>query len=161
MFHDALSALSYYPLRSTLSAHHPIDQAKGILAYIQDKHPDKGYDVDDVMSVLVDIQLRPENLSNEITFNVNVISEISGKSYPTLFRTISLLKLPDEFQTAIRSENLPVSQGYLFAANLDCAAHVKAANSVLRHLQDRNNSTLLPKRGSLSVAHLWTQLPSI
>ena len=97
-----------------------MDQAKGILAYIQAKHPDKGYDVDGVMSVLVDIQLRPENLSNEITFNVNVISEISGKSYPTLFRTISLLKLPDEFQTAIRSGTLPVSQGYLFAANLDC-----------------------------------------
>ncbi|MCX5809837.1 MAG: ParB/RepB/Spo0J family partition protein [Proteobacteria bacterium] len=87
----------------------PMDQAKGILAFIQAKHPDKGYNVEGVMIVLVEIQLRPENLSDEVTFTVNVITEISGKSYPTLFRTISLLKLSDEIQAEIRAGNLPVS----------------------------------------------------
>jgi hypothetical protein len=36
-----------------LSAHPPIDQAKGILSFIQLKHPDKGYDVDGVMNELL------------------------------------------------------------------------------------------------------------
>jgi hypothetical protein len=36
-----------------LSAHLPIDQAKGILAYIQARHPDKAYDVDGVMNDLI------------------------------------------------------------------------------------------------------------
>jgi len=98
----------------------PIDQAKGILAYIQAKHPDKGYDVAGVMSELVNYNRRPEDVSEEIAFTVNAIIEISAKSYPTLFRTISLLKLSPEIQAAIQSGNLPVSQGYLFASNLDC-----------------------------------------
>ncbi|MCX5813785.1 MAG: ParB/RepB/Spo0J family partition protein [Proteobacteria bacterium] len=98
----------------------PIDQAKGILSFIQAKHPDKGYDVDGVMSELVMYNRRPEDLPEEIAITVIAISEISGKSIMTLHRTISLLKLSSEIQVEIRSGNLPVSQGYLFAANLDC-----------------------------------------
>ncbi|MCX5812457.1 MAG: hypothetical protein NT178_07915 [Proteobacteria bacterium] len=90
------------------------------MAFIQAKHPDKGYDVDGVMSDLVSYNRRPEDLPEEIVFTVKAISEISGKSYPTLFRTISLLNLSPEIQTSISSGNLTVSQGYLFAANLDC-----------------------------------------
>jgi hypothetical protein len=37
-----------------------------------------------------------------------------------MLRTISLLKLPPEIQAEIRAGNLPVSQGYLFAADLEC-----------------------------------------
>jgi len=57
--------------------------------------------------------------SHRLTPTFGVINEITGKSITTLFNTISLLKLPPEIQAAIRAENLPVSQGYLFAANLD------------------------------------------
>jgi ParB family transcriptional regulator, chromosome partitioning protein len=98
----------------------PIDQAKGILTYMRAKHPDKGYGVEGVMAELVNIQRRPEDVLEEIAFTLNAISQISVKSYPTLFRTISLLKLSPEIQTAISAGNLPVSHGYLFAANLDC-----------------------------------------
>ncbi|MCX5809661.1 MAG: ParB/RepB/Spo0J family partition protein [Proteobacteria bacterium] len=98
----------------------PMDQAKGILAYIQAKLPDKNYDVDGVMSELVNYNRSPEYVSEEVSFTVKETSEISGKSYPTLFRMISLLKNSPEIQAEIRSGNLPVSQGYLFAANLDC-----------------------------------------
>ncbi|MCX5806559.1 MAG: hypothetical protein NT010_10915, partial [Proteobacteria bacterium] len=70
------------------------------------------------MSELVNIQRRPEDVSKEIAFTVNAISQISVKSYPTLFRTISLLKLVPKIQDVIFSGKLPVSQGYLFAANL-------------------------------------------
>ncbi|MCX5811668.1 MAG: ParB/RepB/Spo0J family partition protein [Proteobacteria bacterium] len=96
------------------------------------EHPGKEYDVDGVMNILVEIQLRPENLSDEITFTLNVITQISAKSYPTLFRTISLLKLSPEIQTAISAGNIPVSQGYLFASNLDCPDLMQIFTDILK-----------------------------
>ncbi|MCX5809229.1 MAG: hypothetical protein NTX36_07650 [Proteobacteria bacterium] len=97
-----------------------MDQAKGILAYIQARHPDKGYDVGGVMSELVNVMRRPDLASEEIAATFAAILEISGKSIRTLYNGLSLLKLPPEIQAAIRAGNLPVSQGYLIAANLDC-----------------------------------------
>ena len=106
-----------------------MDQAKGILAFFQAKHPDKNYDMDGVMSDLVSYNRRPEDLPEEIALNVRAIIEIAGKSIQTLHRTISLLKLSPEIQAEVRVGNLPVSQGYLFASNLDCPDLMKAVNS--------------------------------
>lgn len=110
----------------------PIDQAKGIMAYIQTKYPDRGFTLDRVTSVLVSIMRAPDRTPEDFAFNVNAIAEISGKSYPTLFRMISLLKNPPEIQTAIREGNLPVSQGYLFAANLDCPDITKIFQDIMK-----------------------------
>ena len=63
----------------------PMDQAKGILAYIQAKHPDKGYDVNSVMNELVSYDRRPEGVSDEIAATFAAILEISAKSTKTLF----------------------------------------------------------------------------
>jgi len=98
----------------------PIDQAKGILAFIQAKLPDKNYDVDGMMSDLINYDRSPEYVSKGFSDTVSETSKISAKSTRTMSRTISLLKLSPEIQAEIRSGNLPVSQGYLFAANLDC-----------------------------------------
>jgi hypothetical protein len=97
-----------------------MDQAKGVLAYIQARHPDKGYDVDGVMSELLVYDRRPEDQFIEVRETVSRIVEIVGKTTRTMYNGISLLKNSDEIQTAIREGNLPVSQGYLFAANLEC-----------------------------------------
>jgi hypothetical protein len=43
--------------------------------------------------------------------------------------TILLLKLSDEIQAAIRAETFPVSQGYLFAANLECPDRANTVKS--------------------------------
>ncbi|MCX5816083.1 MAG: ParB/RepB/Spo0J family partition protein [Proteobacteria bacterium] len=110
----------------------PMDQAKGVLTYIQVKHPDKGYGLDGVMAELVNVQRRPDDLSEEIACTVHAISQISAKSYSTLFRTISLLKLPPEIQAEIRSGNLPVSQGYLFAANLECPDRMQIFTNIMK-----------------------------
>ncbi len=96
----------------------PIDQAKGILAFFQAKHPGNVYNLDGVMSELMNYDLKPESVSKEMTDTVSVISKISGKSTRTLFRTISLLKLVSKIQDTISVGKLPVSQGYIFAANL-------------------------------------------
>ena len=110
----------------------PMDQAKGILTYLQAKHPDKNYDVDGVMSELVSYNRRPEDLPEEIAVTVTAIVEISGKSIKTLFNGLSLLKLPDEIQAAIQQGNLPISQGYLFAANLDCPDLMQIFTNIMK-----------------------------
>ncbi|MEI6152995.1 MAG: hypothetical protein WCQ90_02800 [Deltaproteobacteria bacterium] len=97
-----------------------MDQAKGILAYIQAKHPDKAYDVAGVMTELISYDRSSDYASEELSATFAEILKISGKSTKTLFNGLSLLKLPDEIKAAIRQGNLPVSRGYLFAANLDC-----------------------------------------
>ncbi|MCX5815411.1 MAG: hypothetical protein NTX75_04100 [Proteobacteria bacterium] len=63
---------------------------------------------------------------------MSTTAEISGKSTRTMLRTISLLKLPPEIQATIRAGNLPVSQGYLFAANLDCPDRDKIFEAVMK-----------------------------
>ena len=110
----------------------PMDQAKGILAYIQAKHPDKGYDAQGVMSELIRYKLKPDDLSDELVPTVGTILEITGKSITTLFNSISLLKLSDEIQAAVSDGTLPVSQGYLFAANLDCPDRDKIFEAIIK-----------------------------
>jgi ParB family transcriptional regulator, chromosome partitioning protein len=96
----------------------PIDQAKGILAYIQAKHPDKGYDLDGVMSELVKYNRRSKDLPKEVATTVVASAKITVKSITTLYSSLSLLKLVPKIQDVISIGTLPVSQGYLFAANL-------------------------------------------
>ena len=66
----------------------PMDQAKGILAYIQAKHPDKGYDVAGVMSELVNYDRSPDYVSEGFSDTVSEITKISAKSIRTTLRTI-------------------------------------------------------------------------
>ncbi|MCX5811140.1 MAG: ParB/RepB/Spo0J family partition protein [Proteobacteria bacterium] len=118
----------------------PIDQAKGILAYVQAKHPDKNYNVDGVMSELLVYDRRPEDQFVEVRETVSRIVEIVGKTTRTLYNMISLLKLSDEIQAAIREGKLPVSQGYIFASHLDFADSKKVFDSVMA--QPVTNATL-------------------
>ncbi len=110
----------------------PIDQAQGILSFFQAKHPEKNYDVDGVMSELVKYKLRPEDLPDEIRPTVGLILEVTGKSINTTYNTLSLLLNPAGIQSAIQGGAIPLSQGYLFAANLDCPDIESIFNSVVK-----------------------------
>ena len=110
----------------------PIDQAQGILEYIQTKLPDKNYDVDGLMSDMVKYEMRPDDLPPEFADTVSATSGICAKSTRTMLRTLSLLKLPDPIRPAVSDGSLPVSQGYIFAANLDCPDCTKIFESVLK-----------------------------
>jgi ParB family chromosome partitioning protein len=118
----------------------PIDQARGILAYIQARHPDKGYDLNGAMGVLVSCTRRPEDLPEDVAKTVLATAEIVGKSIMTLYNGLSLLKLSDEMQTAIREGKLSVSQGYIFSSHLDYPDLKKVFDSVIT--QPVTNSTL-------------------
>ena len=110
----------------------PIDQAKGILAFIQARHPEKGYDADGVLNEMMSYNRRPDSVSEIIAATVAAIIEISGKSSKTLYNLISLLKTPPEIQSAIQAGNLPVSQGYIFAANPDCPDLSQIFNNIIK-----------------------------
>jgi hypothetical protein len=62
----------------------PIDQLRGILAYFPAKHPDSSdgqednvYNLDEIMSDLVQYKLKPETLSDKMVSTVDTILKIS------------------------------------------------------------------------------------
>ncbi|MCX5809958.1 MAG: ParB/RepB/Spo0J family partition protein [Proteobacteria bacterium] len=55
----------------------PMDQAKGILSFIQARHPDKNYDVDGVMNDFIKYDRRPDDLTQEVVETVSTTSEIA------------------------------------------------------------------------------------
>jgi hypothetical protein len=140
----------------------PMDQAKGILIFIQAKHPDKNYDVDGVMSELVKYNRKPDTLSESLVSTVDTILKISGKAYTTLFRTISLLKNPPEIQAAVQQGNLPVSQGYIFAANLDCPDRMNIFTTIIQKpVTNATLNNLLTAYKKVKPAPSVTRLPSM
>ena len=111
----------------------PIDQANGILAFFQAKLPDKDYDADSLMSDFIKYSRKPDLLPEETVKTVLTAVEICGKTVMTLYNGLSLLKLSPEIQAAISDETLPVSQGYTFAANLDCPDIEKVFESIMKN----------------------------
>jgi hypothetical protein len=86
-----------------------IDQAKGVPAYFQAKHPGIVYSMDGVINELINYNLKPDSVSKKVTDTVSVIAKISAKSTNTVLRTISLLKLVPKIQAAIADEKLSVT----------------------------------------------------
>jgi len=70
------------------------------------------------MSELVNYDRGSKYATEGFSETVSEILKISAKSTKTLYNTISLLKLVPKIQTTISSGTLPVSQGYIFSANL-------------------------------------------
>jgi ParB family chromosome partitioning protein len=110
----------------------PVDQAKGVLGYFKVKLGEAAPERDNLMSMLVDYNRDPSRQSGDFPTTVVGVSKITGKSVTSLHRALSLLKLSDEIQAALREGKLPVSQGYLFAANLDNPDLVKIFNEVMK-----------------------------
>jgi hypothetical protein len=61
----------------------------------------------------------PERVENEFAASLAAISKIRGKSIRSMINGFSLLTLPRPFQVALKEGKIGLSQGYLFAANLD------------------------------------------
>ena len=101
------------------------------MAYIQAKLPDKNYDIENLMADLVKYNMKPDSLPGEAVETFSTVAQIAGKTIRTLFNGLSLLKLSPELQTAVSEGTLPVSQGYLFAANLDCPDRDKIFEAVM------------------------------
>jgi len=84
------------------------------------------------MAELVSYDRSPSYMSEDVSETVSEISEIVGKSTRTLLNVISLLKLVPKIQDVISAGILPVSQGYLFASNLDCPDLSKIFQDIIK-----------------------------
>jgi len=99
----------------------PIDTAQAVVEYIKDRHGDEAFDTDGIINTMILLEREPARVKTEVVDTVSTIQKISGKSLRSLERVCSLLKLPEEIQNALREGVIGVSQGYIFAANLDHA----------------------------------------
>jgi len=97
----------------------PIDTAQAVVGYFQARHAEEGFDTDGIINTMMNIEREPDRVKKEFTDTVSVIVKISGKLLRSLERSCSLLKLREEIQNALREGAIGVSQGYIFAANLD------------------------------------------
>ena len=97
----------------------PIDTVQAMVGYFQVRHAEEGFDVEGIINTMVNLEREPDRVKKEVADTVSAIVKISGKSLRSLERICSLLKLPEEIQNALREGALGVSQGYIFAANLD------------------------------------------
>ena len=107
----------------------PIDKANGILSLFKLRHGDM--DLGAVINALMNYDRDPERVKNEFTDTVSVIGNSFEKSTKSVIRLLSLLKLPAEMQSSLKEGTLPVSQGYIFASNLDNPSLMKIFNDVL------------------------------
>jgi len=107
----------------------PIDEANALYAYIKSRHPDM--DLDAVVNGLILYNRDQKRIDHEFVITVITTSQLSGKSAITLNRIFTLLKLPVEIQTAVKEGTITVSQGYIFAANLDSPALMRIFNDAL------------------------------
>jgi ParB family chromosome partitioning protein len=97
----------------------PIDTAQAVVEYIKARHGDEAFDIDGIINTMISSEREPDRVKKEVADTVSAIQKVTGKSLRSLERSCSLLNLPEEIQNALREGLIGVSQGYIFAANLD------------------------------------------
>ena len=107
----------------------PIVEANALFAFMKERH--SGTDLDGMMNILLLYNRDQNRVENDFVPTVGTITKISGKSINSLHRCFSLLKLPDVIKTAAKEGKIGVSQGYIFAANLDNPGLMETFQSVL------------------------------
>jgi ParB family transcriptional regulator, chromosome partitioning protein len=104
-----------------------IDLAHGVMKYLKVKKViEKDDDVEGAMGILTRYKLRPETLGNDVVPIIGTILQITGKSITTLVNALSILKLGNEIQEAIKAGTILPTLGYVLAANMDSPAFKKA-----------------------------------
>lgn len=109
----------------------PVDKANGILTLFRVRH--EGIELDQVLTVLLQYKVDPAKVDAGYRATVAIVVKIFGVSLGTLQNSLSLLKLPPEIQEALKAGTLPVSQGYIFAENLDNPGLMAVFEEVLRN----------------------------
>ena len=87
--------------------------------------------LEEILNVLQTYDRDPERLPEAVAVTVTAIANTSGKSISSLKRVFSLLRLPDEIRQALRTGQIGVSQGYLFAEAIDNPGLMKIFNDLL------------------------------
>jgi len=84
-----------------------------------------------IINALLNYDRDPGRVKNEFAETVSAIIKSFGKTTRSIENWLSLLKLSAEVQSALKAGRLPVSQGYIFTANLDNPSLMKIFDNVL------------------------------
>jgi ParB/RepB/Spo0J family partition protein len=95
----------------------PIDKANAILAFFRNRHGQMA--VVTLCNALLNYDRDPQRVKSEITETVSVILKYVGMTTRTIENILSLLMLPPKIRDAVKTGAVPVSQGYILAANLE------------------------------------------
>jgi hypothetical protein len=72
-----------------------------------------------MMNLLVLYKVDPQRVKEADVSTLDTLTNVSGKSATSLKRMLSLLRLPDQMQETVKKGAIPVSLGYILAANLN------------------------------------------
>jgi ParB family chromosome partitioning protein len=107
----------------------PIDLGNAMVEYFQARHD--GLSFEQIFNAVIAYNVDPKRLEKAIEVTVTSLMKNSCKSPASLKNTLSLLKLPDEIREAVKTGRIGVSQGYIFAANLDNPGLTRIFNDAL------------------------------
>jgi len=136
----------------------PIDKANAILAFFQNRHEDM--DLEPIISALLNYDRDPQRVKNEITETVSVILKYVGMTTRTIENLLSLLQLPNEIGDAVKTGAVPVSQGYILAANLENPGLMTVFESILENPVTNKRLTELLKKAAQADTATPAEAPS-
>jgi hypothetical protein len=136
----------------------PIDKANGVVSFILARHSEM--DLDKIINGLMNLRRDETRVENEITLTVSVISKITGISTATMQNLLSLLRLPQEIRDAVKTGALPVSQGYILAANLGSPGLMAVFEGILANPVTNKRLTELLKKADQADPPVPAEPPS-
>ena len=90
----------------------PIDLGNAMVEYFQVRHD--GLSFEQIFNAVIAYDVDPKRVEKAIAVTVTALMQNSCKSPASLRNTLSLLKLPNEIQEAVKTGQIGVSQGYIF-----------------------------------------------
>ncbi len=106
----------------------PIDMGNAFVDFIKVKHNNAEFN--QILNNIISYGIDPGRVDNAFASTVDAIAQSSGKSMTSIKNTLTLLKLPPEIQSAVKKGLIGVSQGYIFAANLDNPGLMEVFNAI-------------------------------
>ena len=107
----------------------PIDMGNAFVDYIKVKHDNAEFD--QILNNVISYGIDPGRVDNAFALTVNAIVKTAGKSIISIRNILTLLKLPKEIQDVVKKGLIGVSQGYIFAANLENPGLMEVFNTIL------------------------------
>jgi hypothetical protein len=136
----------------------PIDKANAILVFFRNRHGEM--DLDAVMNNLILYYRADQRVPDEVVATVATTSKIAGIKTRTLQNVISLLRLPNEISDAVKTGAIPVSQGYILAANLENLGLMTVFESILANPVTNKRLTELLKKAAQADTATPEEAPS-
>jgi hypothetical protein len=136
----------------------PIDKANAVLAFFQNRHGEM--DLDAVMNNLILYDRADQRVPDEVVATVATISKIAGIKTRTLQNVLSLLRLPQKISDAVKTGAVPVSQGYILAADLENPGLMTVFESILANPVTNKRLTELLKKAAQADTAIPEEAPS-